>query len=107
MPELNKQESWEEEFDERFVVDTDPTEFPFVGMYDKDSYKFEFWRADKIKDFIRSQRQLARKELLEELKKRMPEEALDGIGGWNQPFANGFNSYRSDVLEIINQLKEE
>ncbi len=98
MPELNKQESWEEEFDK--LVDSVSQSTDFDNAVYKETREY-------IKSFIRSQRQLARKELLEELKKRMPEEALDGIGGWNQPFANGFNSYRSDVLEIINQLKEE
>ncbi len=62
MPELNKQESWEEEFDK--LVDSVSQSTDFDNAVYKETREY-------IKSFIRSQRQLARKELLEELEKRI------------------------------------
>lgn len=94
MPELNKQDL-ETQWD---ILVRDFTNRGFMA-------KSEARR--RLQEIVNQQVKLARKELLKELEKRIPEKyhQLDGYS----PIAYemGFNNFRDKVLEIINQLKEE
>lgn len=86
MSEINKQEGWEEEWDQlRRDCFFDPTD-----------------NGERMKFFIRSQRQQARQEVLEELIKVLPKDYYiqDGSSFRKVSFAEP----RSEILKIINKL---
>jgi hypothetical protein len=59
---------WKRAFTEKFVVETNPEEHPFVAFYNEEENKFEFWNAYKVEDFISSLLYLQKKELVEKIK---------------------------------------
>lgn len=109
MPELNKQESWEKEIDKWYF------DFANVGgMYLSPSEIVEDANA-YIKSFIRSQRQLARKELLEEQRKKSKRKIMiEGVEfevelSDSVELGQAEKSFEAlkKALEKVNQLKEE
>lgn len=104
MLELNKQESWEKEFDKTFEL-TDPV--PVWTTNEGKGYG-KTTLGNVVKNFIRSQRQQAQKEVLEELEKQLPQFSIWVWGLSPHNFEQGKNiKFKEGLKSFVNQLKGE
>lgn len=101
-PTPHQPEDWKLKFRRDFVCDVSPEEHAFVGMYNEDDNKFEFWNAYKIESFIQNLIQQVREEELKRVEKiieGMQEELDESLYNWDGYPSSGQQA--KEVIEII------
>lgn len=90
---IKEHKGWQEKFDETFTREDGLLD---IGKYDDEA----------IKEFISNLLAEQRKEVLEEVRKRLPKEVTDyWANGFNIDKSNGWNELRSEVLSLLDELE--